>query len=69
MVERDHVTREVNSLEGIVSVKFDLGDRLATVVYDPSVADPDAIVEAIDRANELMRPDGDQADDASRVLG
>ena len=64
----DHVTREVNSLEGIVTVKFDLGDRLATVVYDPAVADPDAIVEAIDRANELMGPDDDQADDASRVL-
>ena len=50
-------------------MKFDLGDRVATVVYNPSVADPDAIVEAIDRANELMRPDGDQADDAGRVLG
>ena len=51
-------------------MKFDLGDRLATVVYDPAlVANPDAIVEAIDRANDLMRPDGDQAYDASRVLG
>ena len=54
-------------MEGIVSVKFDLGSRLATVVYDPAVAAA-AIVEAIDRANELMRPDDDQADDASRVL-
>ena len=50
-------------------MKFDLGARIATVIYDPAVADPDAIVEAIDRANELMRPDDDQADDASRVLG
>ena len=50
-------------------MRFDLGERLATVVYDPTVVDPNAIVEAIDRANELMRPDGDQADDASRVLG
>ena len=50
-------------------MKFDLGDRLATVVYNPSVADADTIVEAIDRANDLMRPDGDQADDAGRVLG
>ena len=50
-------------------MRFDLGERLATVAYDPAVANPDAIVEAIDRANELMRPDGDQADDASRVLG
>ena len=50
-------------------MKFDLGVRLATVVYDPVVADPDAIVEAIDRSNDLMRPDDDQADDASRVLG
>ena len=50
-------------------MKFDLGSRIATVVYDPAVADPDAIVEAIDLANELMRPDDDQADDASRVLG
>ena len=55
-------------MEGIVSVKFDLGVRLATVIYDPAVADPDAIVEAIDRANDLMRPDDDQTDDASRVL-
>ena len=50
-------------------MKFDLGDRVATVVYDTEVADPGAIAEAIDRANELMRPDGDQADDAGRVLG
>ena len=49
-------------------MKFDLGDRVATVVYDPAVANPDAVVEAIDRANDLMRPDGDQADDAGRVL-
>ena len=49
-------------------MKFDLGERLATVVYDPAVADADTIVETIDRANDLMRPDGDQADDASRVL-
>ena len=49
-------------------MKFDLGSRLATVVYDPEVADPDTIVEAIDRANDLMRPDDDEADDASRVL-
>ena len=39
------------------------------MVYDPAVADADAIVEAIDRANELMRPDSDQSDDAGRVLG
>ena len=50
-------------------MKFGLGDRVATVIYDPAVADPDAIVEAIDRANDLMRPDSDQVDDASRVLG
>ena len=50
-------------------MKFDLGDRVATVVYDPTLADPVAIVEAIDRANEVMRPDGDQADEADSVLG
>ena len=50
-------------------MKFGLGDRVATVIYDPAVADADTIVEAIDKANELMRPDGDQADDAGRVLG
>ena len=50
-------------------MKFDFGDRVAIVVYDPAVADPNAIVESIDRANEMMRPDGDQADDVGRVLG
>lgn len=47
---------------------FDLGERLATVVYDSDLADVDAIREAIDRANDLMRPEDDQADDAGRVL-
>ncbi len=47
---------------------FDLGDRLASVTYDPATADPAAIRAAIDRANDLMRPDEDQADDAGRVL-
>ncbi len=62
------MTREVNRLDGIVSVAFDLGERLATVTYDPAIADPEAIRDAIDRADDLMRPDDDQADDAGRVL-
>ena len=62
------MTREVNKINGIVSVGFDLGQRLATVTYDPAVAKVDAIRDAVDRANDLMRPDDDQASDAGRVL-
>ena len=50
-------------------MRFDLGSRLATVTYDPEAADPDAIRDAIDRANASMRSDEDQAgEDAGRVL-
>ena len=48
---------------------FDLGDRMATVTYDTDVADAAAITAAIDRANDLTRPDDDNAEDADRVLG
>lgn len=51
-----------------MSVEFDLATRLATVKYD-ATADTVEIRAAIDRANELMRPDDDQAADAGRVLG
>ena len=50
-------------------MSFDLSDRMATVVYDADVADVDAITAAIDRANDLMRPEDDNAEDADRVLG
>ncbi len=59
----------MNVLEGIIEVTFDLSDRMATVTYDTDVADVDAITEAIDRANDLMRPEDDNAEDADRVLG
>ena len=49
-------------------MKFDSGEKRATVTYDPAVADSDAIRDAIDRANDLMGGDDDQADDAGRVL-
>ena len=49
-------------------MKFDPGKKQATVTYDPAIADSDAIRDAIDRANDLMRGDDDQADDAGRVL-
>ena len=49
-------------------MSFDLGDRLATVVYDTATADVGAITDAIDRANDLMRPEDDQAEDAGLVL-
>lgn len=42
--------------------------KVAAVTYDPSVADPDAIRAAIDRANRSMSSDDDQEDDASRIL-
>ena len=48
---------------------FDLSDRMATVTYDPATADVTAITDAIDRANDLMRPEDDNAEDAGRVLG
>ena len=48
---------------------FDLSDRMTTVTYDINVADVDAIIAAIDRANDLMRPEDDNAEDADRVLG
>ena len=48
---------------------FDLADRTATVLYDPDTADVTAITNAIDRANDLMRPEDDNAQDAGRVLG
>ena len=47
---------------------FDLSDRMATVIYDAGTADVDAITAAIDRANDLMRPEDDNAEDADRVL-
>ena len=50
-------------------MSFDLGDRLAAVVYDTATADVGAITAAIDRANDLMRPEDDNAEDAGRVLG
>ena len=50
-------------------MSFDLGDRMATVVYDVDTADIRAITDAIDRANDLMRPEDDNAEDAGRVLG
>ena len=50
-------------------MSFDLGERLATVVYDAETADVGAITDAIDRANDLMRPEDDNAEDAGRVLG
>ena len=50
-------------------MSFDLSDRMATVVYDADVVDVDAITVAIDRANDLMRPEDDNAEDADRVLG
>ena len=48
---------------------FDLSGRLATVTYDVDTADVTAITDAIDRANDLMRPEDDNAEDADRVLG
>lgn len=59
----------MNVLEGIIEVTFDLGDRMATVIYDADAADVDVIADAIDRANDLMRPEDDNAEDAGRVLG
>ena len=58
----------MNVLEGIIEVSFDLGDRMATVVYDADTADVGAITDAIDRANDLMRPEDDNAEDAGLVL-
>ena len=49
-------------------MSFDLGDRMATVVYDTATADVGAIIEAIGRANDLMRPEDDNAEDAGLVL-
>ena len=49
-------------------MRFDPGKKQATVTYDPAIADSDAIRDAIDRANDLMGGDEDQADDAERVL-
>ncbi len=49
-------------------MSFDFGDRLATVIYDTATADVGAITDAIDRANDLMRPEDDNAEDAGRVL-
>ncbi len=50
-------------------MKFDPGSKRATVTYDPAIADPDAIRDAIDRANDLMAPGDDEAsEDAGRVL-
>ena len=51
-----------------MAVKFDPGKKQATVTYDPAIADSDAIRDAIDRANDLMRGDDNQADDAGQVL-
>ena len=42
---------------------------MATVTYDTDAADVEAITAAIDRANDLMRPEDDNAADADRVLG
>ena len=50
-------------------MSFELGDRMATVVYDAETADVGAIITAIARANDLMRPEDDNAEDADRVLG
>lgn len=49
-------------------MKFDPGKKQATVTYDPATADPDAIRAAIDRANDSMAPDDDDASAAGRVL-
>lgn len=49
-------------------MRFDLSAKAATVTYDPSVADPNAIRAAIDRANDSMAPDDDGGSAAGRVL-
>ena len=50
-------------------MRFDPGKKQATVTYDPAIADSDAILDAIDRANDLMAPGDDEAsEDAGRVL-
>ncbi len=51
-----------------MNVSFDLGSKVATVTYDPDVANSDDIRAAIDRADRSVISDDEQADDAGRVL-
>lgn len=51
-----------------MNVSFDMGSKIATVTYDPSVADPNDIRTAIDRADRSMISDDEQADEAARAL-
>ena len=48
---------------------YDEGKKEATVVFDPSQVDREAVSAAITKANADMSDDDDDAEDASKVLG
>ena len=48
---------------------YDEGKKEATVVFDPSQVDREAVSAAIAKANADMSDDDDDAEDASKVLG
>ncbi len=50
------VTGAVSRLPGVAKVDVSLADRQATVAYDPSSVQPDAIVKAIEDAGFDARP-------------
>jgi|TARA_Y100000294_G_scaffold93585_1_gene87115 copper chaperone CopZ len=59
----------VNQLPGIVKFSYDEGKKEATVVFDSSQVDREAVSAAITKANADMSDDDDDAEDASKVLG
>jgi hypothetical protein len=59
----------VNKLPGIVKFSYDAGSKEASVVFDPSEVDQEAVGAAITKVNSDMSDDEDDAEDAGKVLG
>ena len=59
----------MNKLQGIVKFSYNEGTKEATVEFDPSQVDREAVSAAITKANADMSDDDDDTEDASKVLG
>ena len=59
----------MNKLQGIVKFSYNEVTKEATVVFDPSQVDREAVSAAITKVNTGMSDDDDDAENASKVLG
>ena len=59
----------MKKLPGIVKFSYDAGTKEATVVFDSSQVNREAVSAAITKVNNDMSDDDDDAGNASKVLG